>query len=68
MAAAALALSLSAGLGACASDPEWPTIGKITDLENVMTPEQRQKALEELQKADQNQNNNASGSQAKQGQ
>ncbi len=67
-AAAALALALCAGLGACASSPDWPILGKVIDLDNAMTPEQRQKALEELQKADQSQNSNASGSQTKQGQ
>ena len=68
LAAAVLALAFCAGLGACASDPDWPTLGKISDLSNVMTPEQRQKALQDLQKGDQAQNSSATGSPAKQGQ
>ncbi len=68
LAAAALALALCAGLGACSSDPSWPTLGKVTDLDNVMTPEQRQKALQDLQKGDQGQNGSATAPQAKQGQ
>ncbi len=63
--AACIALSLSAGLPACSSDPAWPTLGKVTDIGNVMTPEERQKALQDLQKADPGQNNSAP---AKQGQ
>jgi hypothetical protein len=67
--AAALALALCTGLGACSSDPSWPTIGKMSDLGNVMTPEQREKALQDLQKGDHGQNGTAAtGSQAKQGQ
>ncbi len=66
LAAACIALPLSAGLPACTSDPAWPTLGKVTDIDNAMTPEQRQKALAELQKTDQN--NNAAGAPAKQGQ
>ena len=66
--AAILALAICAGLGACASDPGWPTMGKISDMSNVMTPEQRQKALQDLQKSDTSPSSTATGSQAKQGQ
>ena len=66
-AAAAFALALCAGLGGCASGPEWPSVSKISDVGNVMTPEERQKALEDMRKNDHGQSN-ASGSQAKQAQ
>ena len=66
-AAAAFALALCAGLGGCASGQEWPSVAKISDVGNVMTPEQRQKALEDMQKSDHGQSN-SSGSQAKQAQ
>jgi hypothetical protein len=66
-AGAAFALALCAGLGGCASGPEWPSVAKISDVGNVMTPEQRQKALEDMQKSDHGQSN-SSGSQAKQAQ
>ncbi len=66
-AAAAFALALCTGLGGCTSGPEWPSVAKISDVGNVMTPEQRQKALQDMQKSDHGQSN-ASGSQAKQAQ
>ena len=66
-AAAAFALALCAGLGGCASSQEWPSVAKISDVGNVMTPEQRQKAVQDMQKGDQGQSN-ATGSQAKQAQ
>jgi hypothetical protein len=67
-AAVAFALALSGGLGGCASTQEWPSLSKISDLDNVMTPEERQKALQEMQKSDQGQSGNTSGSHAKQAQ
>ncbi len=67
-AAAVLALALCTGLGACSSDPSWPTLGKVSDLTNVMTPEERQKALQDLQKGDQAQTGSTTGTPAKQGQ
>jgi hypothetical protein len=68
-AAVILALALCAGLGACSSDPSWPTIGKVSDLSDAMTPAQREKVLQDLQKGDHGQNGTAAtGSQAKQGQ
>ncbi len=65
LAAACIALTLSAGLSACTSDPAWPALGKITDIGSVMTPEERQKALQDLQNQG---NNNTAGAPAKQGQ
>jgi hypothetical protein len=65
---AVLAPALCTGLGACAWDSSWPTLGKVSDVENAMTPGQRQKAIEELQKGGQGQNGSASGSQAKRSQ
>jgi hypothetical protein len=55
IATAGLVLGLCAGLQACAGDPTWPSIGKITDLDNIMTPEERQKAVQDIQKDDPNQ-------------
>jgi len=67
LAAGCIALPLMA-LPACTSDPDWPALGKVTDLSNAMTPEERQKAVQDLQKANQGPNNNAAGAPAKQGQ
>ena len=50
---------LCAALQACSSDPSWPTIGKISDLTNVLTSEQRQKAVQDLQKSDPNRDKDA---------
>jgi hypothetical protein len=36
-------------LGACAQDPDWPAVGRITDLSGAMTPEERQQALKDMQ-------------------
>jgi hypothetical protein len=66
-AAAAFALALCAGLGGCASSQDWPSVAKISDVGNVMTPEQRQKALDDMQKGDPG-HGSATGSQAKQAQ
>ncbi len=49
IAAAGLAFALCGGLQGCASDPAWPSLAKITDLGNIMTPEERQKAVQDLQ-------------------
>jgi uncharacterized membrane protein YgcG len=51
---AAILFALLAGLQACSSNPEWPTLGKISDLDNILTTEQRQKAVQDLQKNDAN--------------
>lgn len=68
LAACAIALAICAGLQGCSSDPDWPTLGKISDLGNVMTPEERQKAMQDLQKSGQNQNNFVAAAAAKQDQ
>jgi hypothetical protein len=65
LAAAAIALSLAAGLPGCSSDPGWPALGKVSDLGNILTPEERQKAVQDMQKTDQA---NPAGTPAKQGQ
>ena len=50
LAVAGLVFAFCAGLQGCASDQSWPTLSKITDLGNIMSPEERQKAVQELQK------------------
>jgi len=55
--------AICAGLEACSSDPSWPVIGKISDLSNVLTPEERQKALQDLQKNDPNRTADANAEQ-----
>jgi hypothetical protein len=65
LAGAAIALSLAAGLPACSSDPGWPALGKVSDLGNILTPEERQKAVQDMQKTDQA---SPPGAPAKQGQ
>jgi hypothetical protein len=43
-------------LGGCSSvlktndDPTWPNMAKVLDPDNIMTPEQRQKAVQDMQK------------------
>jgi hypothetical protein len=49
-AGAGLLFALLAGLQACSTGSDWPTLGKISDLSNIMTAEQRQKAVQDLQK------------------
>ena len=44
--------AICAGLSSCADDPKYPSLSKISDLENILTPEERQKAVEDLQKQD----------------
>jgi hypothetical protein len=51
-AAGCLALVLSGGLQGCASDPNYPSLAKIAGLDNAMAPEERQKAIQDLQKND----------------
>ncbi len=53
MAACFIAVGMCAGLGACAEDADYPSLAKIEDVGTVLTPEERQKALAELQKLDQ---------------
>jgi len=54
-AGAAATLALCCVLQACGSDPEWPTLGKVVDVD-AMTPEQRTKAVQDLQKDNPGQN------------
>jgi hypothetical protein len=56
---AGLLFAICAGLQACSSDPSWPALGKISDLSNIMTAEQRQKAVQDLQKNDPNHDKDA---------
>ncbi len=53
LAASVMAVALSAGLTACADDPKYPSLARISDLGSIMTPEERQKAVEDLQKQNQ---------------
>jgi hypothetical protein len=45
--------AMCAGLTACAEDPRYPSLSKISDLGTILTPEERQKAVEDLQKQEQ---------------
>jgi hypothetical protein len=45
-------LVLCTSLQACSSDPSWPSPGQISDLTHILTPEERQKAVEQLEKED----------------
>ncbi|MGO9546550.1 MAG: hypothetical protein ACLPPF_17360 [Rhodomicrobium sp.] len=65
MAAAGAVLALCAGLQACASDPSWPSISKVTDVGNVMTAEERQKAVQDLQKSDSSHDGDAAAAASK---
>jgi hypothetical protein len=60
------AIVLCAGLSGCADttravtdlisrpeNPNYPTLGKVSDLTDVLTPEERQKALQDMQKQEQ---------------
>jgi len=47
------AVAICAGLAACAEDSKYPSLAKITDLGDILTPEERKKAVEDLQKQDQ---------------
>jgi hypothetical protein len=56
--------ALSAALQACSTDPSWPTLGKMSDLTNVLTAEERQKAVQDLQKNDPNREKDAAAAKA----
>jgi uncharacterized membrane protein YgcG len=45
--------AICVGLTACAEDPKYPSLSKISDLGSILTPEERQKAVQDLQKQDQ---------------
>jgi hypothetical protein len=49
-AASVIAIALCAGLSACAEDTRYPSLSKIDDVGTVLTPEERQKAVEDLKK------------------
>lgn len=49
-AAAVIAIGLCAGLSACAEDSRYPSLSKIDDVGNVLTPEEQQKTVDELKK------------------
>ncbi len=68
MAVIVFAIGLCAGLQACSGDPSWPALGKISDLDNVMTPEQRQKTVQDIQKDDPSQSGGAAKTASKQDQ
>ena len=57
-----IAIALCAGLTACAEDRNYPSLSKISDLGSILTPQERQKAVEELQKQDQTHYNDPSRS------
>ena len=63
--AGAGALFLCAGLTACAEDHNYPSLAKITGLENILSPEERQKAVQDLQKQEENHSSDASKAIAK---
>ncbi|HZV22082.1 MAG TPA: hypothetical protein VE986_11120 [Hyphomicrobiales bacterium] len=50
---ALLAIALCALISACAENPSYPSLSKITDLGNVLSPEERQKTMQDLQKQEQ---------------
>ncbi len=52
-AASLLAIALCAGLSACAGSENYPSVSKISDIGQIMTSEERQKAVDDLQKQDQ---------------
>ena len=45
--------AICAGLTACAEDPKYPSLSKISDLGTILTPEERQKTVEDLQRQEQ---------------
>jgi hypothetical protein len=58
-AGAGIFFALLAGLQACSTGSDWPTLGKISDLSNILTAEERQKAVQDLQKNDPNHDKDA---------
>jgi hypothetical protein len=52
-AAGFIAIGICAGLAACADDGNYPSLAKIVDVGTVLTPQERQKAMEDLQKQNQ---------------
>ena len=58
-AASLLAIALCAGLSACAGSENYPSLAKIADIGQIMTPEERQKTVDDLQKQDQTHSSDA---------
>jgi len=50
MAGAAAALALCGGLSACAEDRNYPSLSKVSDLGSILTPQEQQKFVSELQR------------------
>jgi uncharacterized membrane protein YgcG len=57
--ASLMALAVCVGLSACAEDPKYPSLSKISDLGSILTPEERQKAVEDLRKQEQEHSSDA---------
>jgi len=53
IAANGLAITLCLGLAACAEDQHYPSLSKLSDFGSILTLQERQKAVEDLQKYDQ---------------
>ena len=53
MAAMLAALALCVGVSACAEDRNYPCLSKVSDLGSILTPQERQKFVNELQKESQ---------------
>jgi hypothetical protein len=60
------ALGLCLVLAACADDGSYPNLAKISDVGTVLTPEERQKAVEDLQKQNRTRTSDASKNTARQ--
>jgi hypothetical protein len=59
LAAACFIAMFGALLSGCAEDPKYPSLTKISDLENILSPEDRQKAVQEMQKQEQTHSSDA---------
>ena len=57
-AGAVLLLALCGGLSACAEDRNYPSLSKVSDLGSILTPQEQQKFVSELQKDGQAHSNN----------
>jgi uncharacterized membrane protein YgcG len=49
-AAALASLALCGGLSACAEDRNYPSLSKVSDLGSILTQQEQQKFVSELQK------------------
>jgi hypothetical protein len=59
------AMAIGAGLSSCAESPNYPSLSKITDLGTILSPEERQKAVQDMQKQEQTHSNDAAKAIAK---